>query len=85
MECVPAVRLAVNRVARPLLRVPLPSEVEPSKNVTVPVAVEGETVAVKVTVWPELDGLRLEPRAVVVLVLDVEFTVSVRIAEVLAL
>ena len=88
MECVtPAVRLAVDRVARPLLRVPPPSEVDPSKNVTVPVAVEGETVAVKVTVWPDREGLRLEARLVDVLVLiaDTVFTVSNRIADPLPL
>jgi hypothetical protein len=40
----------VEKVALPLLRVPLPSLVVPSKNVTVPVAVDGETLAVNVTV-----------------------------------
>ena len=67
----PAARLEMESVARPLLRVPVPSEVDPSLNVTVPVAVEGETVAVKVTVWPRVDGLRLEVSVVVVLVLVV--------------
>ena len=53
MECVtPAARLEMDSVARPLLRVPLPSEVDPSLNVTVPVAAEGDTVAVKVTDCP---------------------------------
>ena len=58
----------IDSVARPLLRVALPSAVDPLKKVTVPVAVEGETVAVKVTVWPEIEGFRLEARLVVVFV-----------------
>ena len=86
MECVtPAVRLAMDSVAWPLLRVPVPSEVDPSKNVTEPVAVEGETVAVKVTVWPEIEGFRLETRLVVVLVLEVVLTVCDKIADTLLL
>ena len=87
MECgIPAARLAVDSVARPLLRVPLPSEVAPSKNVTVPVTVEAETVAVKVTVWPEVEGFRLEARLVVVLVLEVELlTVCDKMADTLLL
>jgi hypothetical protein len=32
----------------------------PSRNVTVPVAADGETVAVNVTDWPTADGLTLE-------------------------
>ena len=62
---------AVAYIATPAVRVPVPKLVVPSKNVTVPVAVEGETVAVKVTVWPRVDGLRLEVSVVVVLVLVV--------------
>ena len=38
----------------------------PSKNVTVPVAADGETVAVNVTAWPDADGFRLDTRLVVV-------------------
>jgi hypothetical protein len=38
----------------------------PSRKLTVPVAVEGVTVAVKVTDWPGTDGLRLDVRDTVV-------------------
>jgi hypothetical protein len=37
--------------------------------VTLPVAAAGETVAVNVTDWPEVEGLTLEVIAVVVLIL----------------
>jgi hypothetical protein len=61
----------------------MPSVAAPSKNVTVPVAVEGVTAAVNVTDCPEVDGLRLEARAVLVPTL---FTVWDRaLAEVLEL
>ena len=43
-------------VALPLLSVPVPSVVLPSLKVTVPVAVEGVTVAVNVTEVPYVDG-----------------------------
>ena len=66
MEWVPVDRAEVESVALPPLREALPKEVEPSKNVTVPVAAEGETVAVKVTLWPETEGLALEETAVAV-------------------
>lgn len=48
IECVPAVLNDVEIVAVPELRIPVPSVVVPSKNVTVPVAAAGDTVAVKV-------------------------------------
>ena len=38
----------------------------PSKNVTVPVAAPGETVAVRVTLAPKIEGLRLEASVTVV-------------------
>jgi len=79
-------RLDVVKVATPAVRVPVPSEVVPSKNSTVPVGVPapgalGVTVAVKVTDWPKTDG----PGAPVTEV-DVApwFTVWVKAAEVLA-
>ena len=50
-ECVPAANF-VDSVALPELSVPLPSEVLPSKKVTVPVAAVGDTVAVSVTLVP---------------------------------
>jgi len=52
IECEPTASAAVLYVATPLLSVPVPSVVLPSLKVTVPVAVEGVTVAVKVTEEP---------------------------------
>jgi hypothetical protein len=52
IECDPAVRVALLRVAFPLLSAPVPNVVLPSLNVTVPVAAEGVTVAVNVTDEP---------------------------------
>jgi hypothetical protein len=49
----------------------------PLRNVTVPVAPDGETVAVKIRDWPETEGLALELSVVAVLA----FTVCVRVAE----
>jgi hypothetical protein len=53
-RCCPVVQKIVDWVAVPELRVAVPSEAEVvvSVNVTVPVAAEGETVAVKVTLSP---------------------------------
>ena len=64
----------VVNVATPPLSVPVPMELPPSRNVTVPVAVPvpgatGETVAVKVTDWPMIDGFCDEVTLVVVLAL----------------
>ena len=66
IECFPAASDDVVSDAWPLLRATVPSEAEPSKNSTVPVAVDGETVAVKVTGRPVLDGLSLDANVVVV-------------------
>ena len=53
MECVPAARVVVLNVATPLaLSWAVPRLVVPSRKVTVPVAVGGATVAVKVTLCP---------------------------------
>ena len=54
MECDPTARAAVVRLAAPPLKVPVPSVVEPSMNVIVPVAADGLTTAVNVT--GALDG-----------------------------
>jgi hypothetical protein len=70
------------RVAFPCFNTPVLIEVEPALKVTAPAAVEGETVAVKVTVWPSIDGFGDEVSSVVVGVL---FTVWVTAAEVLGL
>ena len=58
----------------PLLKVPVPIGLPPSRNVTVPVGVPepgatGETVAVKVTDWPNTDGFADEVTVVVVFAL----------------
>jgi hypothetical protein len=52
IEWFPTERLEVESVAIPPLTVPLPSVAAPSKKVTVPETVEGDTVAVKVTDCP---------------------------------
>ena len=54
IECEPTAKLDVVKLATPPLRVPVPRLVELSINVTVPVAADGLTTAVKVT--GALDG-----------------------------
>ena len=69
MECVPTASEGTLICAELLDREADPRVVEPSMNVTVPVAVipdGGCTVAVKVTACPKLDGFSPELRAVVV-------------------
>jgi len=83
IECVPAVANDVESVATPELSVPVPSEVVPSRKVTVPVAVEGETVAVNVTLAPVVTDVGEAVSAVVVAVL-VEETVMLTALDVLA-
>jgi hypothetical protein len=61
----------VDNVAVPELSVPVPSEVVPSRNVTVPVAAEGATVAVSVMLVPVVTVVEEAARAVVVAVNDV--------------
>ena len=61
-------------VATPEVNVPVPSEVVPEKKVTVPVAVEGETVAVKVTLAPTA-GVVVDTASAVVVAVLVEVTV----------
>src|SRR5207253_569524 len=68
--------------ACPPLTVADPSDVAPLKNCTVPVADDGETVAVKVTEAPMVEGFGLLPRTVDVASL---FTVCVTLPEALAL
>jgi hypothetical protein len=67
MECAPIVRLEIVSTAEPLAITTVPSTVVSSRNCTVPVAVEGETVAVNFTDCPTAHGLALEFRVVVVL------------------
>jgi hypothetical protein len=52
IECDPVVVNVYESVAVPELSVPFPIELEPSLNATDPVAAEGETVAVNVTLTP---------------------------------
>ena len=56
MEWLPNASADVLIDAVPPLNGALPSDVAPSKNWTVPVAVAGVTVAVTVTLWPTTDG-----------------------------
>ena len=64
--------------ATPPDTVPEPRVVEPSLNITVPVAVDGVTVAVNVTEFPYADGLRDDWTEVVD---DARPTVNVPVAE----
>src|ERR1700683_1039892 len=66
MLCGPTASDDVVSMAVPELSVPLPRLVPASEKVTVPLAVEGATVAVNVTGWPFWDGLEREIRPVVV-------------------
>ena len=57
----PTAKADVVNVASPPLSVPVPMGLPPSRKVTVPVGVPvpggtGETVAVKVTDWPKIEG-----------------------------
>ena len=63
------VSVEVVNVATPPLSVHVPKVTPPSWNVIVPVAADGETVAVKVTLWPYTDGFSDELRTVLVLAL----------------
>ena len=80
MGCDATVNAEVLNVAVPSLSVSVPIEVPLSLNVTVPGAVLGETVAVKVTESPMTEGFSLESSQVVVSVL---FTVWVNVEDVL--
>lgn len=81
MECCPALSDDVVNVAIPLVSLPLPNWLGPSKNVTVPIAVLGNTVAWNVRLWPDVDGLVPELRlSVVVLGVSGAATLMVRLA-----
>jgi hypothetical protein len=54
----------VVRVAVPFFKTPVPMVTKPCRNVTVPEAVAGETVAVSVTLWFRLDGFGEDVRVV---------------------
>jgi hypothetical protein len=87
IECDPGVSAVVDNVAfPPAPTVPIPREVAPSKNVTVPVivpAVAEETVAVNVTLAPVVDGFKADVTTEVVAAFVPAFTVSVSAGEVL--
>jgi hypothetical protein len=82
MGCEPTARVEVLNTAVPLVTLPVPIDVPLSLNVTVPVAVPGVTVAVKVTEVPAISGFELELNVVVEFTL---FTVWVNVEEVLEL
>ena len=67
MLCEPPLNNDVVSVAVPELSVPVPRLVTPSKKVTVPVAVDGATVAVKVMESPNVDGFSPDATTIVVL------------------
>jgi hypothetical protein len=72
MLCADTESADVAKVVEPPLKVPVPIVLTPSLNVTVPEGVPdpgatGLTVAVKVTVWPDTEGLADELSAVVLL------------------
>jgi len=70
MECFPTLSFDVESDACPPLTATVPNNFEPSRNRTVPVAADGDTVAVNVTVRPFLDGLGVDVTVVVVLALS---------------
>jgi hypothetical protein len=76
----PGANIAVVRLALPRLRLIVPSVADPLLKVTLPVAVEGETFAVSVTLAPNTDGFAEEAKAVVV---RSRLTVCTRVVEVL--
>jgi hypothetical protein len=79
---VPAVANEVVSVATPELKVPVPSEVVPDMKVTVPVAVDGATVAVNVTLAPTA-GVAVDAARTVVVAVLVEVTVMLTALDVL--
>ena len=83
--CDPVVNVAVVKVAVVPFNVPDPILVAPSKNVTVPVGVPDAvvTVAVKVTLWPNVEGFKDEVIVVVVVAGGGAFTICVMAGEVL--
>jgi hypothetical protein len=60
IEFDPTANIEVLKVAFPLLIVPVPKVVLPFLNVTVPVAAEGDSVAVNVTDEPYVEGFAEE-------------------------
>jgi hypothetical protein len=86
IEWLPASRLDVEKVAVPPFSVPVPSVVDPSLKVTLPVGAPAPgvltlTFAVNVTLWPYTDGLIEADKFVVV---AAGFTVWLKAPEPLA-
>jgi hypothetical protein len=77
MEWPPATSPAVAKTAVPPETWTVPSGVLPSVNAIVPPAVLGETVAVKLTFWPKLEGFSDDVKPVVV-----TFCTTFRVTEV---
>jgi len=73
-------RVASVRVATPALTSSDPRVAEPSRNVTRPLAVDGDKVAVRTTLCPAADGFADE---VSVIVVAMGFTVCVKVFEIL--
>ena len=65
----PDASVDVVKVATPPLRGAVPREVEPSLKVTLPVAVEGVTAALRVTVCPKVEEAGVTLRVVAVVVM----------------
>ena len=65
-ECGPLISEEILNAAVPPLKATVLRIVAASLKVTVPVAVAGVTVAVRVTFWPKVDGFADEVRVVVV-------------------
>ena len=80
MLWLPTASADVESDAVPPLTVAEPSELPPSKNCTFPVDPAGDTVAVNVTTWPNVDGFRDDVSDVVV---PIGLTVCVRTLDVL--
>ena len=76
IECAPIVSDEVEKVALPADSAPVPRIVAPSLKVTVPVAAEGETVAVNVTDVPRLGVDEDGDKVVVVTCADAAETVD---------
>jgi hypothetical protein len=66
IECDATESVLIANVAEPALMVPLPIVVPASLKVTVPVAFEGDTAAVNVTLAPKVDGFKEDVSVVVV-------------------
>src|SRR5437764_7099172 len=87
MVWLPTANADVEMLAVPLLKLPVPNVLAPSKKVTVPPGVptaepEADTVAVKVVDWPNTVGLT---ELVTVVAVAPLFTVWLNMAEVLEL